>query len=716
MEVVARATSTTGRGLDIEGRNSALNGFRLSLDSSTLKNTNALTATTTLTASRSTEDHTIRIAVKNDSAHIYQNGAYIQSQPITNIKDIVAGVETTGLSSSNTPNIIPGWAGTTGNYAGAPNTYGWGYSGTTSTTLFAVANSSTAGSSRFLDVNTSSTGNVYTYNATTYTGRIFYVRWDDPNQNVVYYYPVTLEANTTYNFSMLGSYASNGVNGGGRTVAVGVGATNAIADRFSTHIFNTSGTRDLSRDNFSFTSQAAGTYYLTVTGDIGLFAIAELSLNKNLPGSLIPNWAGIAPNATGTYSTPGSYGWSYTPGILTGVFNTANSTSNVRLMDSSSSNQNTYAGSTGTYYSGRVLYARWDNSSWSSLVYRYPVVLEANTTYDFSMLHAYLSNATGSKTITVGVGKDSTIAGRIASHIFTTTGTRVLKKEDFSFISQDSGLYYITINGDWALYAIAELTLNKINVQPRFVFGKNYPTGAVNMLITSVTYDSTGAYAPAGPATNPRQTVTLTGTSVQVPTSFNTDFIVPGKTDVHFYGANTPYSNSSIALNTNDSWLFFDNIQPSKVVSNWLSTVTINGAAAVNNSNVRIAAYKNGTAVIPNGNLTSSSPLQVFTQPLLGGISASYPTQTIFNNLGVFNNAIRSFKLKRGFMVTLANNPDGSGYSRVFIANDSDLVVNAMPAGLDTTVSFIRVMKWNWISKKEKSWMGPQQDKWHLVL
>ena len=38
------------------------------------------------------------------------------------------------------------------------------------------------------------------------------------------------------------------------------------------------------------------------------------------------------------------------------------------------------------------------------------------------------------------------------------------------------------------------------------------------------------------------------------------------------------------------------------------------------------------------------------------------------------------------------------------IANDSDLVVNPMPEGLDTTVSFIRVMKWDWPSKK--GWAG----------
>ena len=38
-----------------------------------------------------------------------------------------------------------------------------------------------------------------------------------------------------------------------------------------------------------------------------------------------------------------------------------------------------------------------------------------------------------------------------------------------------------------------------------------------------------------------------------------------------------------------------------------------------------------------------------------------------------FNNNIRSFKLKKGYMCTLANNDNGSGYSRVFIADEADL-------------------------------------------
>jgi hypothetical protein len=701
LEVIGKVNSATGRGLDIDTRNAKGMGIRLSLDASSLKSTSSLSSVTPLSASQTGTDQTIRIAVRNDSAHIYHNGAYIQSQPLSTINDIVAGIESAGSQSAVPgPNLIPGWAGTSGNYTGKPSDYGWTLTGTTSTSVFGAANS--ASGSRYVDVN--ATSNVHTYNGTTYNGRVLYMRWDAPDlANAVYTYPVTLEANTTYNFSMLHAYVSNAT--GAKTITVGIGKTTASADRYASHVFNTSGNVDLKRENFAFTSQEAGTYYLTFTGPWGLFSIAELSLNKNTASSLIPNWAGIAPNNAGS---PASYSWAYTGTTVTTLFNTANGSSGVRYSDvnaSSGANVHTYNGST---YTGRVLYIRWDGSTTSGTVYSYPVMLEANTTYNFSMLHAYLSNATGGKTMTVGIGKTTALTGRYTSHLFVTSGTRVLNREAFGFTSQEAGLYYLTFTGDWALFSIAELQLTKADIAPRFIFGKDYPSGAVDMSITSVTYDD-GAYAPAVVASGPKQDVIVTGATASYLPAFNTNFIVPGKTDMHLTGEASPLVNSSVQLNSDDSWLFFDNIKPSVVIANWLSLVTINGTPAANNSNVRVSIYKNGTVVIPNGNVTSTHALQVYTGTNLSGATTSYEITTYHDSLKTFNNAIRSFKLKRGYMATFANNRDGSGYSRVFIANDADLVVNTMPQGLDATASFIRVLKWDWVSKKGKAGWSPAQ-------
>ena len=51
-------------------------------------------------------------------------------------------------------------------------------------------------------------------------------------------------------------------------------------------------------------------------------------------------------------------------------------------------------------------------------------------------------------------------------------------------------------------------------------------------------------------------------------------------------------------------------------------------------------------------------------------------------------------------MATLATAADGTGYSRVFIADDKDLEFSIMPALLDKSISFIRVFDWEWVSKK----------------
>ena len=63
------------------------------------------------------------------------------------------------------------------------------------------------------------------------------------------------------------------------------------------------------------------------------------------------------------------------------------------------------------------------------------------------------------------------------------------------------------------------------------------------------------------------------------------------------------------------------------------------------------------------------------------------------------NNRIRSFKLKRGYMVTFSTLPKGRGYSRCFIAADSDLEIAQLPAVLSDHISSYRIFRWNDTSK-----------------
>ncbi len=180
----------------------------------------------------------------------------------------------------------------------------------------------------------------------------------------------------------------------------------------------------------------------------------------------------------------------------------------------------------------------------------------------------------------------------------------------------------------------------------------------------------------------------------------NTVATLTGKSELHITNTGDPIPGCTIHLNSEDSWVFFENIAPSAVVTNLLGRFRVNGATAVVDSNVRVVQYVAGAVVIPQA--SSYQPLTVFTEPFLTGTSRKLSCYTAYDNstLGSFNDKIRSFKLKRGYMATFAQNPGGTVTSRNYVAQDADLEVAIMPDGLDRSVSFIRVFPWRWTGKK----------------
>lgn len=183
--------------------------------------------------------------------------------------------------------------------------------------------------------------------------------------------------------------------------------------------------------------------------------------------------------------------------------------------------------------------------------------------------------------------------------------------------------------------------------------------------------------------------------------------------DLHLTDATNPLVNSTIDITSEEAWLFFDNMKPSKVLSNYKNVIKINGAVISPFNNCRLVVYKQGAVVIPHA--SSFQPLETFTENDFGGDTQKYTVDQYYSNSPVsqipqarhsaltHDNSIRSFKLKKGYMATLANEPDGMGYSRCFIADAEDLEIN-LPAELNGKVSFIRVFPWEWVSKK--GWVG----------
>jgi hypothetical protein len=209
---------------------------------------------------------------------------------------------------------------------------------------------------------------------------------------------------------------------------------------------------------------------------------------------------------------------------------------------------------------------------------------------------------------------------------------------------------------------------------------------------------------PAGKA---QQTLNISNSIQTYSTLSDTTINMSGRSELHITAAGNPIAGCLINLNSPDAWLFLENVQPSLVISNHLGQIRVNGAPAQLDDNVRVVEYVMGTVVIPHP--PSYPSLQVFTGGRFTGSSRQLGLYTFYTgaNLGAMDNAISSFKLKRGYMATFAQQANGGGISRVYVAQDGDVEIGALPSELSRTISFVRVLPWKWIGKK--GWSGAPQ-------
>lgn len=155
----------------------------------------------------------------------------------------------------------------------------------------------------------------------------------------------------------------------------------------------------------------------------------------------------------------------------------------------------------------------------------------------------------------------------------------------------------------------------------------------------------------------------------------------------------------TVDLTSADSWHIFSDIKASQINASDISGITVNGAPAVIGENVRLKFYYNGAAIIPI--IEGFSPITVYSGSGQTGNAATAVIQTIYtnDNLPLGNNAISSFTLQKGYMATFAQNADGTGRSKVYIAAEDSLSAD-LPAELAGDVSFLRVMEWNYVNKR----------------
>ncbi|WP_310378821.1 glycosyl hydrolase [Flavobacterium sp.] len=139
-----------------------------------------------------------------------------------------------------------------------------------------------------------------------------------------------------------------------------------------------------------------------------------------------------------------------------------------------------------------------------------------------------------------------------------------------------------------------------------------------------------------------------------------------------------------------------------------LGQIKVNGIASSYTSNLRLDNYYLKGCVI-RSNEATTSPLTVYDSGNLQGNSGLITVNTIHSGDAItstMNNKIESFILKKGFMATFADEANGTGSSKNYIASESDLVINVFPKLLQNSISFIRVLPWNWVTKKGRNNTG----------
>ena len=158
----------------------------------------------------------------------------------------------------------------------------------------------------------------------------------------------------------------------------------------------------------------------------------------------------------------------------------------------------------------------------------------------------------------------------------------------------------------------------------------------------------------------------------------------------------------SVTFESNKSWIRLNNVEPFTAYYYYSDNFFQENQVLSYPETLRIDNYyQNGSVVRPNND--NSSNLTVFSENNFNGEFGNISNSDVFADESIpsnLNNNISSFKLKKGFMATFAENNDGTGNSKVFIASEGDVVIDELSDYLNNKISFIRVLPWNWVSKK----------------
>jgi len=465
---------------------------------------------------------------------------------------------------------------------------------------------------------------------------------------------------------------------------------------------------------------------LTVTESTTLYAHW---VEKELTGNLMEGWDG---NGRGTAGDiPTMFGWE--------------SSSDVEWHEAYNSGEywngyrdNMEVNSTPT----RILF-----KVQNSYVYSYPINgLKKGKIYRFSADVSYM-NHSATHTFTINSKRDGTGTEYASAKVTTAKWGAWSTAQTYFEVPEDLGEVYMCWSVDetkdramsWNYSLVEDKTAHRVTfvdgetvlATSYFADGQQY-TVVAPAAPTKEGYDFVGWYADADFTTGFDFSQPVTGdvtiyarfleegaTGTLSPMSITEDVTLPslvladakvsGNAKVHLTAQRPLIGGSKIDLAGPANHLFLEGVKPSVAINDYKDVITVNGKP-LDIEHDRVAIYANGSLILPGG--WDVVPLTLYNAANLQGDSRECQQDIFYrgvlsdNDLGKsellgekFDNRIRSFRLAYGYMAVLANNPDGTGFSRCYIANDGDLEVKELPEGLEFA-SFVRVCRWQWVSKK----------------
>lgn len=180
----------------------------------------------------------------------------------------------------------------------------------------------------------------------------------------------------------------------------------------------------------------------------------------------------------------------------------------------------------------------------------------------------------------------------------------------------------------------------------------------------------------------------------------DTEVTLKGLSSLYLTGsADQVLAGSIVNLASDDAWLFLPGVSRQEWASEELADhVQIGGQSMKDGSNCVLQNYYNGIFVKPAPSM-SFSAAELWAE----GSTESKPVapNRVYagSEIPVGDNALSKIFLKRGFMLTAAENEDGTGAGKVYMATDNHLNITLGPE-LAGKVSFLRVVPWNYVCKR----------------